>query len=231
MKINNQVEQIEFGNTIKLISKILIFIGIVDIIYMIWAITQKMNYSSNIILIAIVGGIFLSKGNIHNARKVSIFIGIFIAVQLTSIISSYWLYPISYKIVLLKINTLSYITQSIINLSILLVFSWIYYKLTNNIIFKEMKIRGIKFDKPWKKRHIGLIIGLIIGVLTFLFSYTMFNGTTAKVVIEKAMQKNGTEYHYIIKGLNISTTNGEETVSANVVGYKNDEIKNIYIQY
>ncbi len=224
-------QQLENEKIISLIGKVLIVVGFIDIAFMIWAISQKISYSSSLNIFAVIAGIFLVNGSFKMAKIVSFFAGIFLGAAAIAIFIVPVITPISYWIVYAKLNTLSFLLNSLITVGLFVLIAWIYIKLTSGPMIEDMRKRGIKFDKLRKKKHAGLVVGVVLGLIIFSFSFFMFRGDTSKMVIEKAKQEYGGNYNYIIKGMNMTTANGQTSGSANVAAYNDKEIKNIMIKF
>lgn len=224
-------QQLENEKTISLIGKVLIVVGFIDIAFMIWAISQKMNYSSSLNIFAVIAGIFLVNGSFKMAKIVSFFAGMFLGAGVIATFIIPVITPVSYWIVYAKLNTFSFLLNSLITVGLFVLIAWIYIKLTSASMIEDMKKKGVKFDKLRKKKHTGLVVGVVFGLIIFSFSFFMFRGNTTDMVIEKARQEYGNDYSYIIQGMNMSTANGQTSGSANVAAYNDKEIKNILIKF
>lgn len=233
----NKIKQIfvqggEYKKIVKNVGKVLIVMGVVDIIYMFWVVSQKGSYSSSFNIFAIIAGIFLIRGNLKAVRIISCLAGFYLVVSLVpAIVSPFLITPVDYWMILIKLNPGTVIQSFIIWIIITILLVWVYFNLTSDIVINEMKNQGPGLNGFWLRPQTFLILGVIVSIIALSFSFFMLHGNNAQLAAQKAQKQIQGEYKYFVNSVNVNTANGKKSVIAQVTAYNQNEIKNLIISW
>lgn len=216
---------------LKRTGLLLIAIGIIDIAYMIYVVSNGNSYHSSFNIFAIIAGAFLIKQNLKAARVIATFCSIYIAYSLGSAILTTVLFPFGFWASYIK-NYFSDAATSFIFFALAVtVLSYIYTSLTNKEIVEDMEQSGQRFDKKWKIPSAGFAYGAIGSLIAIIMIFTMLRGDSANEAIARAQNQNGNNYGYFVSSIDISISNGTKSVSSIVTGYNDKEIVNFQINW
>jgi len=204
-------------------GKVLVVIGVLDILFMIYAISNKMSYSSSFNIFAVIAGIYLIKGGVKTARAVRWF-SAFAVIAFTAM---YILMPFSFPFELtatqFKLNPLGMSASYIIGLIFIAILAWVYTQLSTPASLAILKEAGYNTGKPKSALYIASSL-IIMGIV---FTAMFLNGESAKKAEELAKAELGINYKYRISSLSTSGNTG----SANVTAYNSNEIRNVQVSW
>jgi hypothetical protein len=223
---------------LKGVGVALIFLGVLDIVWMVYCIVNMISYSSSFLNIAaIVGGVLLYRGNLKAAWIVAFFCVLAIGFGGAVFILLPLFYPVPYDLVhtYIKLDPMSSLRLLLLLLVAVLTLILIYCLLTTKQIFDAMAAKGIDIKGFWKKPRIGLLAGFVVGIvfgsLIFALVTTMMNDEMTDFIEALAVQQTGQGYKYYISGYKVTRCGGVKTLSSKVIAYNDTEIKEVPIFY
>ena len=210
---------------------VLIIVGLVDIGYMIWCITQKVSYQSSFNIFAVIAGIFLIRGSLKAAKIISMLIAFVLTCVLAVILILPLILPPSLLLTYLRLNLMSAVGYVMLIFLAVSILFWIYRSLTCRIVRNAMDERGINYTSFWRRPSLGFWIGGCLVLFLVCFLVPLLHGKTAKQAREKAAMEVGQGYRFVVTNMNISYQGGSKFVRATVVAYNEKEIRDISVQW
>ena len=219
--------------TLRLIGIVLVVVGLVDIGWMIHAITSGKSYSSSFNIFAVIAGIFLIRQSPRAARIVTLFSGFYFAgfasllacLALTMPWGLIWVYLRTTPIT-------SLIGWPVFIFAVEGLLWWVYRSLARPDIQAAVRLPGPKGGRLWRHPTAGLWIGAAFGII--LISATAFTGRSAssQEAIVRARALHGTQYRYFVSSLSKVWTQKTGThVHALVLAYNDETIDKIEIEW
>ncbi|MDI9246938.1 hypothetical protein [Marinobacter sp. CHS3-4] len=211
------------SNPFKKAGIVLLIVGIIDIAFMIYAIANKVSYSSSFNIFAVIVGILLLRGSARTARVVRWF-SIFLTVAFVGVLI---IVPLATPIDLLLAQWKSHTAQSLgsvaLGLAAIGLIIWVYRQLSTSESLEVLSVAGFRTGRPTS----AYIAGSVLLALATGLSIGFLNGETAQKAEALAEEQLGSEYSYHVSSMSMSGSSG----SAWVVAYNDDEIKNIQVQW
>ncbi|TCS35702.1 hypothetical protein [Reinekea marinisedimentorum] len=194
-------------NPFKKIGYALIVIGIVDILFMIYCISNRINYSSSFNIFAVISGILLVKGSVRTARFLRVATGFLVASFLGMFIVSPFLQPLDLTMLNLKLNTFKVIGQYLISAALLAILIWVHLSLSGKQVLSALAEAGYKTGRP--KIAYGLGLGFVV-LMTIMMNFFLVE--EKQMAIELAKQNAGETMKGHVSSISVSGDRGAATV-------------------
>ncbi len=216
-----------YSTILKRVGLVLIIIGVIDIAYMVWCLANLIPYSSFLNILALIAGIFLFRGNLKAAKSVRWFSAFVVGWWGLGIFVFPFLFPFDYLLARLRLRFVSTIFSIIIRLVLLGWIYWVFRELSAKSILQAQSNQGVSPTNI----SIPFVLGSLLSILVFGMASFVFAGDTAKEMILRAEQKYGSDYKYVLKSLEKSTSSSGKSVSAVLTAYNDEEMKDITIEW
>ena len=211
------------SNPFKKAGIVLLIVGIIDIAFMVYAIANKVSYSSSFNIFAVIVGILLLRGSARTARVVRwfsifltvAFVGVLIVVPLAT--------PLDLLVTQWKLHTAQSLGSIVFGLAAIGLIIWVYRQLSTSESLGVLSEAGFRTGRPTS----AYIAGSVLLALAAGLSIGFLNGETARKAEALAEEQLGPRYSYHVSSMSMSGSSG----SAWVVAYNGDEIKNIQVQW
>jgi hypothetical protein len=214
----------DYRTILKKVGLALIAFGLADIAFMIYCVSQGKSYSSSFNIFAVIGGVYLLRGNLGAARLVTWlsafmlagFIGaIFLLIPFTQ--------PIDLLAVQARLNPGSTIMLWLMALTVLVLLGWAYRQLRSTPVLDALKENGRPTAVP--KFAFGVGFALVI-FLAAMLNMTL-NGVAGAKAVELARQQLGPGYKYATQSIQWGGGHGSAVVAA----YSDKEIKYVPVEW
>lgn len=217
------------------VGGVLIFVGLLDIAYMIYFFsTGGTQYSSSFNILAVIAGVFLRKGNLRAAQFIGFFARFFFLGAVVVIPLLLLIYPPALIETFLRITPLETVLLGAVLVSCAIVLLW---WVDRNLQSKEMRVimHDVGLDEKWPGTLPSLkmffLFGAVLGIgLLIVFHYMAQSDVAAKARAE-AKEELGGSYDYHVSSLSISSKSGSKTVKATVVAYSDTAIETISVDW
>lgn len=210
-------------NPFKKAGTVLVLIGILDIGFMVYFISNNMSYSSSFNIFSIIAGILLIRGGVKTAsivRWISVFfatafIGVLLATPITT--------PLGLLATQIKLSPLATIGTYLVSIAFIAVLVWVYLQLSSVKSLELISRAGYNVGKP-KFAFIAAVVLLVAfgGLMSALMS-----GESAEKAKLLAKEQLGSEFNYRVSSITTSGNSG----SAIVTAYNSTEIRSVYVQW
>lgn len=213
-----------YRTILKRVGILLIAIGIVDIAYTIYSISQHQNHSSSFSILAIVAGVSLIRGSL---RAVSI-VTWAAAFGISNFISNLlilipFLKPAELWAIEFRLDPVSLFISLLVKIISIALLCWIYTQLRDPSVISASLKSGHSASTP----KFAFILGIaLVVLLTGIMRFTVDGPAGAKAV-ELARSKYGDNYKYHVQGMSWSNGN----VKANITAYNEQEIKSVQVEW
>ncbi|EKF73446.1 hypothetical protein A11A3_13875 [Alcanivorax hongdengensis A-11-3] len=210
-------------NPFKKAGIILVVIGILDIGFMAYCISNNMSYSSSFNIFSIIAGIFLIRGGVKTARTVrwlsvffaTAFIGVLLATPITT--------PLGLLATQIKLSPVTTIGTYLFSIAFVAFLVWVYLQLSSVQSLELISQAGYNVGKP-KSAFIAAVV--LLAAFGGLMSALM-NGESAERAKSLAKEQLGSKFNYKISSITTSGNSG----SAIVTAYNSIEIRNVQVQW
>ena len=210
-------------NPFEKAGKVLVVIGILDILFMVYAISNQMSYSSSFNIFSVIAGIFLIKGGVKTARVVRWFSAFCVIAFTAMYILMPFSTPFELTVTQFKLNPLGMSLSYLIGIVFIIVLAWVYKQLSTEASLAVLKEAGYNTGKPKSAAYISAFLIVLGGIFTGMF----LTGESAIKAEELARAEHGSEYKYRISSLSTSGNKGSAVVTA----YNSNEIKNVRVSW
>jgi hypothetical protein len=211
---------------LKRIGGVLVIIGLIDIGVMIYCITNRISYSSSLVL-AVIAGVPLMRGNLRVASYVRWFSTFFLSAIVSMLFAWPFIQPFNLTFTQIRLNP-GYAFISLAYVAFVLCFLfWVSIQLGSQPILNAISNAGIKISD--KRTAVGGGIGLV--ALLTIFASLMSGSERAERAKKMAEQQVGPGYSYYVSSLRISSGGQKSSVSAVVTAWNDKEIKNISVHW
>ncbi len=218
-------------SVLRKVGWVLIAIGVIDIGYMIYCISNHINYTSSFNIFAIIAGIFLLKGSLKAARTISWLMAFFITISIGVHILIFVLFRFDLLLTYIRLSPISILKSSIFPLVSLALLIWMYHELTSQTVRTAMEQAGVKYNSFWWRPDKGFWIGGCCSLILLVFLHLLLGGTSAKEAKQRAIAQFGDAYKYQVTSINISSDKNGKHVRAVLAAYNDTEIKNVVVEW
>lgn len=221
----------DYRAILRNVGWVLIVGGLVDIGFMIYCVANQTSYSSSFNIFAVIAGIFLLRGNLKAARIISFFMAFFIAAFIGILIVIPFLFPLDLMIAYTRLETVNVVAGIVLFPVIMILFAWIYRKLTSLSVCAAMEEAKINYTSFWRRPGRGFWIGGCLALSIVVFLSLLMGGVTADEAKQRASTEVGEGYKFHVKTLNMSSGTNGKHVHAVVTAYNDTEIKDIVVKW
>ncbi len=213
----------EHKRILKKLGLILVVVGLLDIGFMIYCITNGIGYSSSLNIFAVIAGAFLLKGSLRAAGYVAFFSAFmlagFVGILPMIILSE----PLELRLIRFELHPIStFLTYALIPVVIWFVY-WVYRQVTSEPVLAARKVAKMSHSKP----KLAFVIGGLLAVTLSVAIYSLNHGDKAAMAKAKAAEMYGKEYSYSITAMSYSGGH----VSARLIAYKDSEIRDVGVSW
>ena len=216
---------------LRRVGWVLIVVGLIDIGFLVYCITNQISYSSSFNIFAVIAGIFLLKGSLKAARIISFFMAFFIAGFAGVLIFMPFFFPIDLLITYFKLEPAFSFSVTIFVPIFIAPIVWIYWELTSLPVRKAMDGSEVNYTSFWRNPTRGFWVGGCLALLLFILLSFLMGGATADQAKQRAAAQVGQGYKFHVKSMNMSTGTGGKHVHAVVIAYNDTEIKDVVVEW
>jgi hypothetical protein len=221
----------DYRTILSNVGWVLIAIGVVDIGYMVYCISNQTNYSSSFNIFAVIAGVFLLRGSLKAARIISWFMAFSIAFFTGVLIVMPLLFPFDLLVAYVRHARASAISAIVFIPVLMALLVWIYRRLTSPAIREAMDEAQINRTPFWRNPARGFWIGGCLPLILVVFLSLLMSGSTADEAKRRAAAQVGDGYKFHVKSLNMSSGTRGKHVHAVVTAYNADEIKDVVVEW
>ena len=209
---------------LKRVGIALIAIGILDIAYTIYSISQARNYSATFSILAIIAGVSLIRGSLRTVSIVTWIAAFGIANFISNLfILLPFLKPAELWAIEFRLDPIGLSMSFLVKIIAIALLYWIYIQLRAAPVVSASLQSGHSASTPKSAFILGVALILL---LTGIMRFTLGGAAGAKAV-DLARSKYGDKYKYHVQG--ISWSNGN--VKAYITAYNEQEIKPVQVEW
>ena len=212
---------------LKRVGRVLLIVGVVDIVVMLYCIRNQISYSSSFNIFAIIGGLLLLRGSLRAAsfiRWVAL-----LMLGATGVLLVVWPFsqPLDLTYTQIRLNFRDIFNTSLFFLCTVCLLAWVAKELGREPILAARKIAGKKFRPARTPNLIGIGLVVIATVATKIF----LSGEAAKKAKLMASQRFGSGYQFHVNSLNFTKNSQGTFVTSVVTAWNESEIRNIPVSW
>jgi hypothetical protein len=211
------------ASTLRRVGWALIVVGLLDIGFMVYCITNDLNYSSSLNIFAVIAGIFLLRQSMKTASIVSFFAAFMLAGLGLAAVLFPLLMPFDLLATQFRLNPIGSISTVVAAVIFLAFAYWVYRSLTSQSVMEARRAAGVNAKKPM----VAFVIGIALAVGLFGVMVVVTRGPSAENAISKAKEKTGPGYKYYVNSMHWSGDSGSATVTA----YNASELKEVKVKW
>lgn len=208
---------------LRRVGAVLVAIGVVDIAFMVYCITNGMSYSSSFNIFSLVAGLYLWAGHLGAARLVTAASAFFFSGFLVGVVA-FLLFMAPPALVALRFRQDPFwsLLSSLLIVAVVGLMYWIYRQLRSPSVVEARIKAGQSAAIPKAAFVIGPIIPLLlVGIMT-----AVRNGEIGTKATELARAQVGEGYEFHLESFSAGGSHGRATVIAfNKVEAKQVEVK------
>lgn len=216
-----------YTKILKRAGIVLVIIGLIDIAYMIYCISNKMSYSSSFNIFSVIAGVFLIKGSLKAASIVRWFSAFMLGGFAALLVAFPLLQPIDLTLTQIKLNPIQFLVSCVFMLFVSALLYWLVNELGGKEILEARKAAGRKIRNI--KYAFGAGVLLVIALSVFL--NVLLNGESASKASAIALKEVGSEYKTHVTSLNISKNSSGTSVAGIVTVWNKNEVKTIPVSW
>lgn len=208
---------------LKRVGIVLIAIGILDIAYMVYCISQGQSYSSSLNILAVVAGVFLFRGSLRAVPIVTWFAAFMLSYFVSIFILLPFLKPAELWATEFRLDPVGLCRSLLLTITLIALHFWIYTQLRAASVVSASFKSGHSASTP----KLAFILGVALVVLPVGMMHFMRGGAAGARAVEVARTQYGEEYKYHVTAMRWS--NGY--VQASLTAYNKQEIKSVQVEW
>ena len=235
--MDNMVDEEYVKARLKLVGKVLIYVGIIDIAFMIMCAVADISYVSSTNILAAILGMFIYRGSLKAARLAAMFMGFIIVADPLIVLILFYDFPLTlFRLYLIHPQTDYLVVFWIVLTGSYIVSIWAYKVLTCDKIIVAAKQAGL-IKRFWGKPSTGMIYALVLVLLLSPLAIMKSNSEFQNRAIMEAKLKVGGNYKYYVQSVTVSKINlfhravSKTYVSAQVVAYNDFVFQNVNVRW
>jgi hypothetical protein len=208
---------------LKRVGIVLITVGILDIAYVVYCISQGQSYSSFFNILSVVAGVFLFRGSLRAVPIVRWFAAFMLSNFVSELIVLPFLQPAELWVIQFRLDPIALCRQLLLIITLIGLHSWIYTQLRAAPVVSASYNSGHSASTG----KLAFILGVALLVLPVGMMHFISGGAAGAKAVELARAKYGQDYKYHLTGM--SWSNGSVQVS--LTAYNEQEIKRVQVEW
>ncbi|MFB2983671.1 hypothetical protein [Microseira sp. BLCC-F43] len=201
---------------------VLIAIGILDIAYGIYCISQGQSYSS-ILNLAVVAGVFLLRGSLRAVHIVTWFAAFTLSNFVSILILLPFLQPAELWATEFRLDLVGLCMSLLVRITSIAVVFWVYTQLRTAPVVSA----SIRYGHSASTPKLAFILGVASAILPVGMMHLTRGSAAGAKAVEVARAKYGEDYKYHLTGMYWSNGN----VRASLTAYNEQEIKPVQVEW
>ncbi len=217
-------------NNLKVMKKAgsaLLVVGLADIAYMIYCISNKISYSSSFNIFAVIAGVALLRGSLRAASIVRWLAALSISCYACLLILWPILQPLNLTYTQIMLNPKGYLVSAVLMVFVFAFLYWLFNELGKEEILEARTSAG----KKRRDMRVPFGLGVIVMLGMTIFLKFFLSGESAARALLEAKSQLGEGYQYHMASLNVSTHNGKKLVNGVVIAWSKQEVKYVPIKW
>jgi hypothetical protein len=208
---------------LKRVGIVLIAVGILDIAYMVYCISQGQSYSSTLNILAVVAGVFLFRGSLRAVLLITWFAAFMLSYLVSDFILLPFLKPAELWAIEFRLDAIALCRSLLLTITLIGLHFWIYTQLRAAPVVSASVKSGHSASTP----KLAFILGVALVVLPVGMMHFIGGGATGAKAVEVARTQYGEGYKYHLTGMGWSN----RYVQASLTAYNEHEIKPIQVEW
>lgn len=182
---------------LKRVGIVLIAVGILDIAYMVYCISQGQSYSSSLNIPGVVAGVFLFRGNLRAVLLVTWFAAFMLFNLVSDFILLPFLKPAELWAIEFRLDAIALCRSLLLTITLITLHFWIYTQLRAASVVSASVKSGHSASTP----KLAFILGVALVVLPVGMMHFIRGGATGTKAVEVARTQYGQDYKYHVSSI------------------------------
>lgn len=208
---------------LKRVGIVLIAVGILDMAYMVYCISQGQSYSSSLNIPAVVAGVFLLRASLRAVHIVKWFAAFMLSYFVSVFILLPFVKPAELWATEFRLDPVGLCMSLLLTIMPIALHLWIYTQLRAASVVSASVKSGHSASTP----KLAFILGVALVVLPVGMMHFTRGGADGAKAVEVARAKYGENYKYHLTGMRWSNGN----VQASLTAYNEQEIKPVQVEW
>lgn len=209
------------------VGKVLIAVGLIDIAVMIYCIVNSISYASSFNIFAVIGGIFLMRGNLRAVGIITWITAFFLATLAGIPFLLPLLQPLDFTLLQFRLYPSSIeLTVGFWVFAIALL-AWVLRELRTESVLEARTLVGKKIGSLRTPLALGFLMLIILAVVLPI----SLNSEMGHLAQAKASEQLGPSYKYFVNSLQVSYSPQGKFVTATVTAYNDHEIRLVPLRW
>lgn len=209
------------------VGKVLIAVGLIDIAVMIYCIVNSISYASSFNIFAVIGGIFLVRGNLRAAGIITWITAFLIAIFAGIPFVLPLLQPLDFTLLQFRLYPSSIALTAGFWVFAITLLAWVLRELRNESVIEARTQSGRKIRSLRTPLALGFLLVVILVVVLPIY----LNSETGHLAQAKASEQLGPGYKYFVNALQVNYSSQGKFVTATVTAYNDHEIRIVPLRW
>jgi hypothetical protein len=208
---------------LRRVGIVVLAVGLSDVAFMIYCITQGQSYSSSLNIFAVIAGFFLIRGSERAVRIVRWFSAFYLAAFGSAAVAFPFIFPMELWILNIRLYPGEMLFPMLLLVALVVLLAWVYRQLRAEPVLRESSNAGRSIAPPRLAFALGIV--LVVGLTgTALF---LLSSDTAKKATLLAKARYGEDYSYFVNSIRLSG----KRVQATLYAYNAHEIRPVQVEW
>lgn len=209
------------------VGKVLIAVGLIDIAVMIYCIVNGTSYTSSFNIFAVIGGIFLMRGNLRAAGIITWISAFLITVFIGAPFLLLLLQPLDFTFLQIRLYPISSALSIGLWIFAIVLLAWVLRALRNKYVIEARA----QFGKKIRSLRTPFALGFLLMTILAVALPISLNSDAGHLAQTKASEQLGSNYKYFVNSLQVSYSSQGKFITATVTAYNNHEIRIVPLQW
>lgn len=205
----------------------LLIAGMIDIMFMIYSIAKQIPYSSSLNIFAVVGGVFLLKGNLRAASIIRWGAAFALSALLATLVIAPLILPINLTFTAMRLNPGHMAWSFAVSLFFMGLLWWLFMQLSKSSVLEARAAAGRKV----RNMYIPAVLGAALAASLGIASMFMQRSDAAIRAVDLVQQQLGTDYRYHVASLKYRSSSEGSFVFGVVTAWNSGQIIDIPFQW
>lgn len=208
---------------LRRVGIVVLVVGLIDVSFMIYCITQGQSYSSSLNVFAVIGGFFLIRGSERAVRIVSWFSAFCLAGFGSAAVVLPFIFPMELWILIIRLHPGEALFSMLLLVALVVLLAWVYGQLRTEPVLRESSNAGRSSAPP----RLAFALGIVLVVGLAGTALLLLNSDTARKATFLAKARYGADYNYFVNSIHWSG----KRVQATLYAYNSHEMRPVQVEW
>ncbi|UCH33148.1 MAG: hypothetical protein JSV65_11195 [Armatimonadota bacterium] len=223
----------DYRKSVSTVGAVLIIFGLLDFA---WGLSRAAprGVALNFGTLAIIPGILLRRTSLKTARFMALLAAFLVTCYVAFLLVAPFTLrmPLDLALTYLRLRPFAVAQGALLVIGPLILWGWIYRRLTAPVILAAMDEQQIGYRRPWQKPSAGFVVGAALAIVLAIVTYPLMSGVTVERAKIEARKKVGGGYSLFVSswGKHYEPAR-KSTTRATVIAYNRHDLQDITVQW